>query len=348
MLMRPRVLLLLVLVVLVVVVLVFGVSSCLRRNNDASSQTIEETKPKNEQDNRVAAGVSAAMTSRFTEALDKCDLLASIAKNANLYDDDRLLMLALNESDAIPFVAAYPTSDKSTRPYDGDVSRGEVPSLFNWDEHWGAVTYGDGPLAVTGSGPTTLAMAYMGLTGKTDYSPTEIAQQASKSNYADGESGSKTELFTKTGGSLGLVANEYSPSVDTITTSLGETTVIAAEVKSGTLTDEAHWVLLVNINADGSVTVFDPTSTEVSNRPWDPNTIAESSTTLVALSPSDTTLAKIESESSGSATNSVSSSSSSNSSTSANGSNAANGTSSSSASGLSSISSDETSEEEAV
>lgn len=293
-LMRPRVLLFVLILVLVIVVMVVGVTSCIRRNHDADNQKVEEAKPKNEQDARVAAGISASMTSRFTEGLDEAEALATIAENANMYDDDRMLSLALAEPSSREFVAAYPTSDKSTRPYDGKVTRGEVPNLYNWDEHWGAVTYGDGPLAVTGSGPTTLAMAYMGLTGKTDFTPTEIAQQANKSNYADGDTGSKDELFSKLGVSMGLTANEYDATSDTLLVSLGDTTVIAAEIKEDTLTDSPHWVLVVNVNSDGSVTVFDPTSTMVSSRPWDAATIAESSTKFYALSPSESTVAELE------------------------------------------------------
>jgi hypothetical protein len=132
-------------------------------------------------------------------------------------------------------------------------------------------------------------MAYMGLTGKADFSPTEIAQQASKSNYADGDSGSKGELFSKLGNTMGLTVNEYEPLADTLLTSLGDTTVIAAEIKSDTLTDDAHWVLVVNVNTDMSVTVFDPTSTAVSSRPWPADTIANASTKFFALSPAQTT-----------------------------------------------------------
>lgn len=296
-LMRPRVLLFVLILVLVVVVLVVGVTSCVKRNNEQATQAVEEVKPKNEQDDRVAAGVSASMTSKFTEALDTADLLASIAENADKYDDDRLLTLALNEPSSIPFVAAYPTSDKSSRPYDDDIKRGEVPCLYNWDERWGAVTYGNGPLAVTGSGPTTLAMAYMGLTGKSDFSPTEIAQQAGKSNYADGDSGSKGELFSKLATSMGLSTSESTPSSDTLLLSLGENTVFAVELKEDTLTDEAHWALVVNINEDGSVTVFDPTSTMVSSRPWDMSTISNASTTFFAISPSEKTLSDLDAES---------------------------------------------------
>ena len=293
-LLRPRVLLFLLILVVVVIVLIVGVSSCVRRSHETSTQNVEESKPKNDQDARVAAGVSANMTSKFTEALDSADLLATIAQNANQYDDTRMLDLALAEPSSRAFIAAYPSSDKSTRPYDGNVKRGEVPCLYNWDEHWGAVTYGDGPLAVTGSGPTTLAMAYMGLTGKTDFSPTEIAQQASKGNYAEGDSGTKGEMFPKLTSSMGLTANEYDPSTGSSSYSLGNNTVMAAELKAGTLTDTAHWVLVVNMNEDGSVTVFDPTSSYVSSRPWDYATISSASNKIYAISASESTLAELD------------------------------------------------------
>ena len=241
------------------------------------------------------------MTSKFTEALDSADLLATIAQNANQYDYTRMLDLALAEPSSRAFIAAYPSSDKSSRPYDGNVKRGEVPCLYNWAEHWGAVTYGDGPLAVTGSAPTTLAMAYMGLTGKTDFSPTEIAQQASKGNYAEGDSGTKGEMFPKLTSSMGLTANEYDPSTGSSSYSLGNNTVMAAELKAGTLTDTAHWVLVVNMNEDGSVTVFDPTSSYVSSRPWDYATISSASNKIYAIGASESTLAELDKNSNGSA-----------------------------------------------
>ena len=355
-LLQPRVLILLVIGIIVILVLVFGISSCVKKNNEAASQTVEDAKPKNEQDERVAAGVSAAMTSKFTEALDNASYLSQIAEHANEYEDERLLTLALNEPKAVEFVAKYLSSDKSSKPYSDSVKRGEVPTLYDWDSRWGAVTYGKGPLAVTGSGPTTLAMAYMGLTGKTDYSPAEIAQQASKSNYADGDTGSKVELFSKTAEAMGLTTEEQDPSAETLSYSLGENTVYAVELKADTLTKDAHWALVVNMNDDGSVTVFDPTSSEVSSRPWPAATIANSSKRFFAISPSEKTLEEIESQgksgsssgsssstSSGSGTSSSSSSGTSGSSSSSSGSGSSSG--SSSGSGSSSSSSDETSDE---
>ena len=297
-LMHPRVIILIVIIMVVVGVLFFGVTSCINRGNEEAKVTTEETKPKNEQDNRVAAGVSAMMTSKFTEALDQADLLAQIAETANEYEDERLLTLALNEPSALQFVADYPTSDKSSSRYEDPLTRGDVPCLYNWDKRWGAVTYGDGPLAVTGSGPTTLAMAYMGLTGKADFTPTEIAQQASKANYFGNDSGTKGELFVKLPETMGLISEAFEPDADNFYI-IGENTVLAVEVNAGTLTDQAHWVLVVNINSDGSVTVFDPTSTTVSARPWDMNTIADGSTSFYSISASEQTLKDIGADKSG-------------------------------------------------
>lgn len=296
-LLNPRILMLGAIVLVVVIVIGIGISSCVSRNNAKPEPSTEEAKPKNEQDARVAAGVSAAMTSRFTEALDQSQKLAQIAENADKYDDERMLSLALDEPDAVDFVASYPTSDKSSRPYDGTVKRGEVPRLYNWDYHWGAVTYGDGPIALTGSGPTTLAMAYMGLTGKTDNTPTEIAQQASKSNYTDTDSGSKPELFSKLGASLGLKTETQEVSEDTLLLTLSSDTLVAAELKEGTITEEPHWVLVVNVNEDGSVTVFDPTSTVVSEHPWSAATIADASKTFYSITLTEEDFEKLESTS---------------------------------------------------
>ena len=61
-LLRPRVLIFILILVVVAVVMVVGVSSCIRRGNESTSQKIEEAKPKNEQDERVAAGVSGRAT----------------------------------------------------------------------------------------------------------------------------------------------------------------------------------------------------------------------------------------------------------------------------------------------
>ena len=58
---------------------------------------------------------------------------------------------------------------------------------------------------------------------------------------------------------------------------------IAARVRPDTLTSEGHWVLVVGVNENGSVTVYDPTSSEVTGHEWAPGTIADAGGGLYAL-----------------------------------------------------------------
>ena len=286
-----RLLVLGAIVVLVVIVLVVGISSCVRGSQQDAQpveEEIQEEKP------RVASGLSDDLTSKFNAALDRNDQLAQIAQNADQYEDERLLELALNEPDAISFVAGYPTADKSTKPYDEKVTRGSVPQIFDWDTRWGYMTYGDGPLAVTGSAPTTLAMAYMGLTGQTDVTPATIAQSATSQATSTSKSVDSAESVMALAQGIGLTAEQYEVSTDNLSYGLSDTSVIAAQINADTFTSEQHWVLVVGANSDGSLTVFDPTSSSVSSHTWYAGTLASSSNAFVAISVDDEQLAAIQ------------------------------------------------------
>lgn len=287
-----RLLVLGAIVILVVIVLIVGISSCVRGSQRDAQPTEEQTQE--EQKPRVASGLSDDLTSKFNAALDRNDRLAQIAQNADQYEDERLLELALNEPDAISFVAGYPTADKSTKPYDEKVTRGSVPQIFDWDTRWGYMTYGDGPLAVTGSAPTTLAMAYMGLTGQTDVTPATIAQSATSQSTSTSKSVDSAESVIALAQGIGLTAEQYEVSTDNLSYGLSDTSVIAAQINADTFTSEQHWVLVVGANSDGSLTVFDPTSSSISSHTWYAGTLASSSNAFVSISVDDEQLAAIQ------------------------------------------------------
>ena len=146
--------LIIVVAIAVLVLVILGVSSCVR--GCATKQ--DGTAAVNVADSRVAAGVSEELTQKFTGALDRNDKLSWIAANANQYSDTSLLELALDEPDSIDFVAAYPSSDKTAKPYGESVTAGSAPQLYDWDTRWGNVDYAGSALGVTGSGPTALSM----------------------------------------------------------------------------------------------------------------------------------------------------------------------------------------------
>ena len=165
--------------------------------------------------------------------------------------------------------------------------KGTYPELYDWDTNWAFMDYGSLPLGLTGSGPTSLAMAYMGLTGKNDKSPADMAQLAINGGYATGASGTSADFFMSAASSLGLKVTKIDATENDIAENLTASTPILVELQAGTVGDESHWALLVSYNRDTSVTLYDPTSTSASAHSWDAGTIADSSTTLYVLEAAD-------------------------------------------------------------
>ena len=279
-----RLIILAVIALLVVILLVVGISSCVR---GCSSSQPASGGSSNPIDSRVAAGVNEELTRQFATELNRGDKLAEIAANADKYENQGLLELALSEPAAIDFVAAYPESTKEAQPYEDEVTKGTVPELYCWDERWGAIDYADAPLALTGSGPTALAMARMGLLGNAEQTPDTIAQAVSDAGMAGGESGMSADFLGEPLAALGLTATDYAANADNLLQVLDTGTYLLMEVSAGSLTDSAHWVLVTTENDDGSVTVLDPTSPDVSSHTWDAATVASGATTMYALTASD-------------------------------------------------------------
>lgn len=268
-----RTILLAALAVVLAILVVVGVSSCIR-GCSAGAGGEADTVEQNQVDSRVAVGVGDELSGRFKSALDRGDALAEIAANADKYDDEALLDLALSQPDAVEFVAGYLSAGKTGQAYGETVSKGTAPELYCWDTRWGAVAYGEHALAVSGSGPTALSMAYMGLTGENDKTPADMAALAAGKGAATGESGTDASFFESVADELGLKVTSHASSADTLTQVLDAGTYLLVEAKAGTLTDAAHWVLVVTENADGAVVVYDPTDPAVSKREWSPASLA--------------------------------------------------------------------------
>lgn len=266
------------LAVVLLVLVIVGVSSCVR---GCSSEPVQSG---NQIDSRVAAGVSEELTQQFATELNRNEKLAAIAASADRYADAGLLELALRVPEAIDFVAAYPDAEKTAQPYGDAVTQGEAPQLWCWDARWGNVDYAGRALAITGSGPTALSMAYMGLTGNNDKSPADLAQQASEAEVATGDSAMAASFPESSAEGLGLSYKSYTSNADNLSQALDAGTYVLLETKAGSITSTAHWILLVSENEDGSITVYDPTSPDVSAHPWAAATLAASSDTIHALS----------------------------------------------------------------
>lgn len=282
----PRALAMLGGAILLVAVLLFGAVSCVR--GYASSKK-PETVGAEGSDSRIAAGVSDNLKAQLTTRLDDDDALASIAKNAGKYTDEAIIQLALDDSGAIGFVKKVPGAQKTASAYTDAVTKGTVPMLLSYDSRWGFSDYAGLPLGVSGSGPTCLSMAYMGLTGKNDKSPADVAKIATDDGYASGDYYTKETFFSKDTSKLGLYCETPAPSADEIVGSLSNAHPIICLVKADTLTSRVHYVICAGINADGTINVYDPTCSTVAAHPWAAATIAGYSTKMFVIHPANST-----------------------------------------------------------
>ncbi|MDO5118683.1 MAG: hypothetical protein Q4D48_01255 [Coriobacteriales bacterium] len=269
----PKLLILMILgLALVIALIIFGfgaIRGCINKR-------AAEKKPDDGTDTRVSLAISSDMAAEFTSVLDRNELFATIAQNADAVGDARLLELALRESSAIEYVHAYATKSvpKGASAFNDTVTKGYYPKLFIWDTRWGYVTYGEGPMGLTGSGPTALSMAYMGLTGKTDQTPDALAKKAMTAEATDKVYDTKPDFFFDAAEELGLKIEEFSPTGENLSENIQSGTAILVQLRERTLTDNAHWALAIGRNLDGSINLYDPTSTAVTEHPWDPDTIA--------------------------------------------------------------------------
>ena len=269
--------------IIALLILIFAISSCVRGCASGAGKKNNSTSSVNSQDARVSASASPDITSKLTPALDNADSLYKIAKNADKYKDSRMIDLAVNEPNAIKFVLTYPDADHTSGAYEDTVEKGTYPLLFDWDSRWGNVDFGDGALGVTGSGPTSLAMAYMGLTGKTDQTPATIAKAIADAGADSGDTGMATSFFDKSISTVGLSVTSMEVSKDNLHSILGNGSPALVQVKDDSLTTSAHWILVIGYGNDGSLVVYDPTSSAVSSHSWDAGTISSSANALYSI-----------------------------------------------------------------
>ena len=66
-----------------------------------------------------------------------------------------------------------------------DLVAGKIPNLYQYDERWGYAPYGTSIIAVSGCGPTCMAMVASGLTGDASITPAKVAAYGTENYYVD-------------------------------------------------------------------------------------------------------------------------------------------------------------------
>lgn len=264
--------------VFIIFLFVFILHACSANKSKTTTSTTNNTQ------GRIASGIPSNEAEQLEKAVDRSEQMQWIAQHANEYSDQRAISLAIAEPDAVNFVYQLPRANKSSQSYDQKVEKGTYPQLYCWDSRWGFLDYAGSCVGVMGSGPTCLSMAYMGLTGQTGQDPGSIAQLATNKGWAKDELGTSGDLFTSDEvKNWGLSVTK----LDVKSSSFGQALkngVIICAVKANSLTTQgAHYVLITKQNANGTVVVFDPTSTNTSNREWALATLVSNTTAAYGI-----------------------------------------------------------------
>ena len=143
-----------------------------------------------------------------------------------------------------------------------------VPLFLQFDPMWGYEDYGSSYLAVTGCGPTCLAMAGYYLTGDADMNPKAVAAFAEKNGYYAPGYGSSWKLISQGAAELGLTAKELPLVQAKMVRALEEDkTPIILAMGEGDFTTTGHYIVLTGME-DGAFRVNDPNSRRNSEKLW--------------------------------------------------------------------------------
>ena len=166
------------------------------------------------------------------------------------------------------FVLNYPfRQQESYDMADFDRSTG-VPLFLQWDSRWGYETYGSDMMAITGCGPTCLAMVGYYLTGDAEtYDPAVIAAYAEKNGYYASGYGSSWTLISEGAVKLGLDVTEIPLVEKRMKDNLEVGNPIICAMGPGDFTSSGHYIVLIGLE-DGKFIVNDPNSPENSEKLW--------------------------------------------------------------------------------
>lgn len=169
-----------------------------------------------------------------------------------------LIDLYIRNPETEEFVLNYPFRQEETvdlSAWDTD----EVPLFLQWDPMWGYQRYGSDYLAITGCGPTCLAMVGYYLTGEERFTPDQVAAFAQDNGYYQTGYGSSWKLISQGCGELGLKATELPLVKKKIVSALESGAPIILAMGPGDFTTTGHYIVLTGV-AEGKFTVNDPNS----------------------------------------------------------------------------------------
>lgn len=179
-----------------------------------------------------------------------------------------IIALYENNPETREFVLNYPFREDVKPDLSAYEDSTALPLFLQWDPMWGYEDYGSSCIAVTGCGPTCLAMVGYHLTGDSNMTPDQIARFAQRNGYYEAGYGSSWTLISEGAGKLGLTATELPLVKSKLVEALTEDrTPIILAMGEGDFTSSGHYIVLTGME-DGAFRVNDPNSRIRSEKLW--------------------------------------------------------------------------------
>ncbi len=256
---------------MLIILIVVSITYCAKRQEEKreakEASQMEDTKEK-EKD----SGKKKKKESEETPG----EKLARVKKEAEEagYPAEIIELLSKNP-ETVDFVEHYgEKKDVPAAETVGEVVKGQIPQLIQWDERWGYAPYGTSTIAVSGCGPTCMSMIIAGLTGDSTVTPVKIAQYGMANGFINEENDTFWQLMEETGQNWGISCQEVNAAESSVAAELAAGHPIVCSVGPGDFTNNGHFIVLAGY-ADGNVTVYDPFSVANSEKTWEYAQIAD-------------------------------------------------------------------------
>ena len=198
-------------------------------------------------------------------------VLVAIFQMANLYVEGLGLVgpgIASPTADTAPAAAgADEAADPASTPRD-EGRGGHLPFLYQTDPQYRDAPYAGATVGEAGCGPTSLAMVYIALTGKTDKDPAAMAAFSEAEGYVEGGL-TAWRLMTDGAAELGLSSHEVPADAGRLAAELAEGHLVICSVRPGDFTDTGHFLVVAGVADNGELVIHDPNSPANSARTWD-------------------------------------------------------------------------------
>ena len=177
-----------------------------------------------------------------------------------------LIGLLDTSPEARNFVLDYPVRKEMEIDLSG-YDRETVPLFLQWDPMWGYEKYGGKMMAISGCGPTCLAMVGYYLTGQETMNPLTVAEFAEDNGYYARGYGSSWTLISEGAQKLGLTVQELPLVKKKMVSALEAGNPIILSLGKGDFTSTGHYIVLTGWDGE-AFTVNDPNSRQLSKQTW--------------------------------------------------------------------------------